>query len=134
VTRLLPLLLLVLLGCDPRAKVQEPFPTPPEPTAAATPADEHTIEGMVESVPARVDAIEQHHRALLERLAVAEAALLAVDEAILVATTPEQHQALQARAAELREAAHAVAVEATELRREAEALKDTSTRLRAVGD
>jgi F420-dependent methylenetetrahydromethanopterin dehydrogenase len=70
----------------------------------------------------------------VERLTAAEVALIAVDASIETATTPEQHQELQARARELREAARALAVEARELRLAADALKDTSTRLRAVSD
>ena len=133
-TRCLPLLLLLLVACEPRAKVQEPFPTPAAEAPTQEPADELTVAGMVQSVPGQVDAIEARHRSLVERLTEAEAALIAVDRALLTATTPEQHQELQARAAELRAAAQALAVEARELRRAADELKDTSTRLRAVGE
>ncbi|MCP4869589.1 MAG: hypothetical protein GY898_12815 [Proteobacteria bacterium] len=132
--RLLPLLLLVLLGCEPQPKVQQPFPTPAPEPATVELADEHTLEGMVQRVPTQVDAIEQRHRSLVEKVVAAEQALLAVDAAILEATTPEQHQELQAKAEELRTAAHALAAEAAELRKEADTLKDTSTRLRAISD
>lgn len=133
-SRLAPLLLLVLLGCDPKPKVQTPFPTPPPAPVEVEPADERTLEGMVQSVPTQVDAIEQRHRTLIEAMTTTEAALREVDEAVQTATTPERHQELQRKAEALREAAHLLAVEAAELRVAADALKDTSTRLRAISD
>ena len=135
-------LLSVLPACDPpepRAKVQKPFPADSESSEpAADPESEVRRDGpptradLVASVPVSVAAIELRHRELVRQLEASEEALLALEAELIVAETPDQHQRLQARAGELREASRQLAVEARALRSEAAQLHDTSVRLKAI--
>lgn len=136
-TRLLPLFLLALAlaACEPpapRAKVQKPFPTAEQVTPAPTPDGPPTREQLVAGVPGTVAAIEERHQALVVRLEEVETALTAVDAELRLAVTPDQHQRLQDRAAELRASARMLAVEAAELRTEAARLRETSRQLKAI--
>ena len=132
---------LLLVACEPptpRAKVQEPFPadapvTPPAPAETPDPDAPATRESLVATVPAAVDEVEARHRALLEQLTETEAAILALEGELKLATEPDHHAQLQERAEELRAAARSLAAEARGLKEAADELRETSTMLKALG-
>jgi hypothetical protein len=134
-TILVVLLAVGALGCEPRPQVQTPFPGEAEvateaPTAALD--GPPTREQLVASVPGSVAALESRHEGLVTRILETEEALIALDDAIRAATTPEQHADLQGEAAALRAAAREMAGEAAALRDEARRLRETSRQLKAL--
>lgn len=130
-------LLLLLVACEPtapRAKVQKPFPGDPAAAeqATAVPDGPPSEVDLVGGVPGAIDALGATHRSLVLRLGEVEEALRSVDEELKSAVTPEQHQRIQARAAELRSAARRLAVDASGLRAGAEDLRENTRQIEAL--